>query len=309
MQGLDMLTKHRALHRRFARTPEENARSYKRTAFSGALALLLLSTLLGGTGCNDDDPQRVLADATDDSSVEYNEAFRIRYEAAGRSNCPDGRMVYESDDLASFSDIVAFGRVTDIQPAIVPLEFSVDGAGGETCNGTISPGIDITIEPDATFMRSSNSDGGGTDEPSVDDSFTLRITNRELDKVWDSTVVIENGIINWLGTRQIFVGDTIAVSAVYIEEFDLFSLAGHPFAFIDQDRVAGTSGGTYRFGCSDYTYADELYQGSVEDFRERLSELVSGKAPALDGALYSARKSDAVDTFIPGTALCFVAPR
>lgn len=306
MQGLDMLKKYSALHPRFVSSREENIHRYRSTALQVALVFFTLCATLAASGCSDDDSQIVPNDITDDTSVEYNEAFRIRYEAPSRSNCPDGRTVYGSADLAAFSDIVAYGRVIDIQPAVQPLEFTVDGAGGDTCNGTISPGVDVTIAPEATLLTDGNTGGSSGD---ASENFIVRITNRELDKVWNSKIVIENGRINWLGSRRIYVGDSIVVSAVYIEAFDLYSLAGHPFAFVDKDRVAGTSGGDYRFGCSDYTYASELYRGSLEDFRDTVRDLVSGAQFTGEGALYSDRKTEAIEDFIPGTASCFVAPR
>jgi hypothetical protein len=247
------------------------------------------------SGCADE-----TASETDDTPEESRETFdqgtRLEYKAEASSSC-SGEISYTLADLRSFSDIVAVGEITAVNPATEPIRFNVDGIDFEECNGTLVTGLDLEVALDETFYADEGVE--------VSDTITLRITAEELDDVWSTTITLDGDRLSWLGRRQVYPGNDIVFSAIHLENENLFNLSGHPFAFAAGDDVIGTSDDGYGFGCFDFPYASELYTGELADVRAKVASAETGGDAESEPA--QVRRSDAEQGYLPDTAICFIS--
>jgi hypothetical protein len=262
--------------------------------------LLLLAALSAGavlSGCADE-----TSSENDDTPEESRETFdrssHLEYKAEASSSCA-GEVSYTLEDLRNFSDIVAVGEVTAVNPATEPIRFNVDGIDFEECDGTLVAGLDLEVALDETFYAAE-----GVDVP---DTITLRITAEELDDVWSTTVTLDGDRLSWLGRRQVYPGNDIVFSAIFLEDKEIFNLSGHPFAFAAGDDVIGTSDDGYGFGCFDFPYASELYTGELADVRAKVAS--AENEADTDAEPAEVRRSDAEQGFLPDTAICFISGR
>lgn len=257
--------------------------------------VLALAALLGslGAGCGED--ERV-------ETVTFDRTDRAVYGSQSDSSCA-GLTTYGVDDVTAFSDVIAVGTVLRIDAALSPMKSNssdVPNVSADDCDGTISAGIDARIRLD----RVPYADG----ELSPGSTLTLRIAEEELDNVWGTMAVYEGGAIEWLGGQPLMEGDQVFFTAVALKE-GVFSLSGHPFAWISGDKLNSPAEGEHGYSCLDLDYADELFRGSVDDSIRRIERLGCDQANCLNEtgeALHDSRVMDAERGYYPDSARCFL---
>lgn len=241
---------------------------------------------------------------TEEESVTFDQTNRAVYGTHFVADC-NGRTTYDVDDVIAFSDVVARGTVLGVDAALSPMKSNsndVPDVDADNCDGTISAGLDAVIRLDRVdYLAVDLGEKEG-------DTLTLRISAEELGDVWNTEALFRDGALEWTDGQPLMEGDEIVFTAIALED-DLYSLSGHPFAWVSGKRLVSATEEKHSFACLDFEYADELFRGSADESKQ-LIDRVSSEGVNRDSdvgrRLHNSRLMDAQRGFYPDTARCFV---
>lgn len=234
--------------------------------------------------------------------VSFDSTTRAVYGSQFYTDC-DRRETYTGADLATFSDIVAVGTVMSVDAALSPMKSNGTNpadVSAESCEGTISAGVDAQIRLDTVSYAKANLRAGS--------AVTLRISAEELDDAWNTMAIYRDGVIEWTDGQPLMEGDQILFTAIILSD-DLYSLSAHPFAWVSGERLVSATEEAHSYGCFEFEYADELFHGATDDSFRRIERFVSDESNRVSSTgqnLRNSRLMDAERGFYPDTARCFL---